>query len=117
MHDVASWWSCLFDVFNERDADKRRAAIARVYSPDVKFIDPDEVVSGCDALDVKAGRLLAEAPEFVFSGGGQIMVNHDLGYLAWNFGPAGQPAVVRGMDIALVQDGVISTIYTLLNSD
>jgi hypothetical protein len=104
----------LLEVFNERDGERRRAAISRTYAPDVRFSDPDEVVEGHAALDAKAQKLLDGAPGFVFSPAGPIQVNHDLGYLAWNLGPDGQPPVVRGVDIALVRDGLIHTVYTLL---
>lgn len=107
----------LLEVFNERDAGQRRAAIARTYAPGVRFSDPDEVVEGRDALDAKAQKILDEAPGFIFTPGGAVHVNHDLGYLAWNFGPQGQPPVVRGVDIALIADDVIVSIYTLLLTD
>jgi hypothetical protein len=109
--------SNLLDVFNERDAGRRRAAIARTYAPDVTFSDPEETITGHEALDAKAGKLLDESPEFVFRPGGPVRVNHDLGYLAWELGPAGAPPVVRGVDIALVADGVIARLYTLLLTD
>ncbi|TQS45255.1 nuclear transport factor 2 family protein [Cryptosporangium phraense] len=105
----------LLDVFNERDGERRRAAITRTYHEDVVFSDPDEQVAGRDALDAKAQHILDGAPDFVFSPAGPILVNHDLGYLAWNFGPEGQEPVVRGVDIALVRDGLIANVYTLLN--
>ena len=104
----------LLEVFNERDGERRRAAIGRTYGSDVRFSDPDEVVEGHEALDAKAQKILDGAPGFVFSPAGPIQVNHDLGYLAWNFGPQGQPPVVRGVDIALVTDGLIHAVYTLL---
>lgn len=104
----------LLEVFNQRDGEQRRATISRTYSPDVRFSDPDEVVEGHEALDIKAQKLLDGAPGFVFTPAGPVQVNHDLGYLAWNFGPAGQPPVARGVDIALVKDGLIHTVYTLL---
>jgi hypothetical protein len=104
----------LLEVFNERDGDRRRAAIARTYVPGVVFSDPDEVVEGHEALDAKAQKILDDSPGFVFTVGGPVQVNHDLGYLTWNFGPAGQPPVVRGVDIALVAGGLITTVYTLL---
>lgn len=104
----------LLEVFNERDAGRRRAAITRTYASDVRFADPEETVTGHDALDAKAQRLLDEAPGFVFSPAGPPLVNHDLGHLGWNFGPEGQPPVVRGVDIALVEDGRIARLYTLL---
>jgi hypothetical protein len=107
----------LLAVFNERDPDRRRATIERTYSPDVVFCDPDEVVTGRDALDAKAQRLLDQSPGFVFSPGGPILVNHDLGYLTWHLGPEGQPPVVRGLDIALVEGDVITKLYTMLLTD
>ena len=104
----------LLDVFNERDGERRRAAISRTYAPGVRFFDPDEIVEGHDALDAKAQKILDDAPGFVFTPAGPVRINHDLGYLGWNFGPEGQPPVVRGMDIALVADGAITNVYTLL---
>lgn len=104
----------LLEVFNERDAARRRAAIDRTYVADVQFSDPEDAVVGRAALDAKAQQILDGAPGFVFRPAGAVQVNHDLGYLAWEFGPADQPPVVRGMDIALVADGLVTKLYTLL---
>ncbi|MEV4351270.1 nuclear transport factor 2 family protein [Actinoplanes sp. NPDC049596] len=104
----------LLEVFGERDAERRRAAIARIYTEQVKFSDPDETVVGYGALDAKAQKILDEAPGFVFSASGPIRVVQDLGYLAWNFGPEGAPPVVSGLDIALIEDGRIASVYTLI---
>ena len=107
----------LFEVFNERDDDRRRAAIVRTYSPDVTFSDPEAKVTGHDEVNAKAAGLLADAPGFVFMAAGPALVNHNLGYLAWKFGPEGAPPVVHGVDIALVENGVIQSLYTLLLND
>lgn len=104
----------LMEVFNERDNDRRLAAIARTYAEDVVFHDPEETVTGYEALNAKAGDLLEKAQAFVFSPDGPAYENNDLGYLAWNFGPEGQPPVVSGLDIALVKEGRITTLYTIL---
>nr|WP_284288710.1 hypothetical protein [Angustibacter aerolatus] len=69
----------LLEVFGERDDARRRAAVERVYAPDVVFSDPDEVVTGHDALDAKAKRLLDDAPGFVFRAEGPALVNHEPG--------------------------------------
>jgi hypothetical protein len=118
MADIADLMRAnLDDVFGERDPQRRRAAIARTYHPDVTFADPDETVVGHEALNEKAQGLLDGAPDFAFTASGSVYVNHDLGYLAWELGPAGGPAVVRGVDIALVRDGLIASLYTLLLKD
>lgn len=107
----------LFEVFGERDPDRRLTAIRRTYTADVSFFDPDAAVSGHEALSAKAQEILDGAPGFVFSVAGAVRVNHGLGYLPWGFGPDGQPPVVTGVDIALVQDGLIAAVYTLLLTD
>jgi len=106
--------SNLLEVFGERDAARRAAAIERTYVPDVTFADPEGTVVGRAALDAKAQRLLDDSPGFVFSPGGPVSVVQDLGHLAWGFGPAGQEPVVRGADVALVRDGLITAVYTML---
>ncbi|GIF78649.1 nuclear transport factor 2 family protein [Asanoa siamensis] len=107
----------LLEVFNERDPERRAAAIARTYVPDVRFSDPEATVIGHAAVGAKAQGLLDEQPGFVFSAAGPVRVNDDLGYLAWNFGPEGQDPVVRGVDIALVDNGLITRLYTMLLTD
>ncbi|WP_368496602.1 nuclear transport factor 2 family protein [Herbiconiux sp. A18JL235] len=104
----------LLEVFAEKDFDRRAEAIARTYTEGVVFTDPDEVVVGRDALNAKAQALADQSPDFEFSPAGPVYVNHDLGYLAWNLGPAGQPPVVKGIDICFAENGLIAKIYTLL---
>ncbi|GLY16823.1 nuclear transport factor 2 family protein [Kineosporia rhizophila] len=107
----------LLEVFGERDAERRRAAIERTCAPDVRFSDPQEVVVGRDALSAKAQKILDEAPGFVFSPAAPAYAVQNLGHLAWNFGPQTQPPIVRGIDIALVENGLIASFYTLLLND
>jgi hypothetical protein len=104
----------LMQVFGERDPRRRREVIARTYAPDVVFADPDESVVGHRALNDEAQRLLDESPSFLCSPDGEVQVVQDLGYLAWRFGPEGEAPVVRGADIALVADGVITKVWTML---
>jgi len=106
----------LFEVFGERDPQKRAAAIARTYADDVVFSDPDDVVTGHAALDAKAQAILDGAPDFVFAESGPAYSVQDLSYQAWVFGPAGGDPVVRGVDIGFVENGRIAKLYTLLLS-
>jgi hypothetical protein len=104
----------LLDVFGERDPNLRRQAIARTYAEDIGFYDPEGPVYGYDALDAKVQTLLDDAPGFVFTADGPVRESVGLGYLAWTFGPAGGEPVVRGFDIALVEDERILALHTML---
>ncbi|KQP53863.1 nuclear transport factor 2 family protein [Agreia sp. Leaf283] len=104
----------LFGVFNNRDAADRRRVIDETYTDDVEFTDPEGTAVGRDALDEKAGDLLATAPaDFEFVTDGIHYESAETGALPWAFGPAGSP-VVRGLDIVTVRDGRISGLRTLL---
>lgn len=105
----------LLEVFNERDADRRAAAIAAVYTPDVTFHEPDAAIHGPAALGVRVQQLLDRAPGWVFQPSGTASVNHDLGRLTWRFGPEGGPAVVTGMDVAIVDAGRIRALYVFID--
>jgi len=104
----------LLEVFGERDGTRRRAAMATVLSADVLFQDPEGAVRGRDEVDAKVAALLADAP-FVFRRTGPVRVSGDLGVLTWSFGPEDGTPVVTGTDIALVDDGLIVRLHTLLD--
>ncbi|MFJ3670318.1 nuclear transport factor 2 family protein [Streptomyces sp. NPDC090106] len=106
----------LHEVFGNRDPASRRAAVDRIYTDDVVFTDPEGVSTGRDAVEDKAGALLAKVPaDFEFTEDGQRYAGPDTGALAWAFGPPGTPAV-RGIDIITVRDGRIATIVTLFTA-
>jgi ketosteroid isomerase-like protein len=105
----------LHDVFGNRDPGSRRAAIEALFAPEVLFVDPEETVTGWDALEAKAAGLIDGAPaDFVFADDGLGYVSADTGVQAWTFGPAGSPAA-RGVDIITVRDGRITELRTLLH--
>jgi hypothetical protein len=106
--------SNLLEVFGERDPKKRRAAMERIYTPDVEFADPDGLLIGLDAIDSKVAALLQSAPEFVFSASGPVYRVHDMTFLAWGLGPDGGDPIVRGADAGFVRDGRIARLYTII---
>jgi hypothetical protein len=105
----------LLGVFAERDDARRTAAGEEIYADDVTFTDPEGEATGRAALLEKAAALLAGAPGFVFRAAGPVREAGDLGLLQWHFGPEGQAPVVSGTDVALVRDGRIRALYTLLD--
>jgi hypothetical protein len=107
----------LFAVFNEHDPERRWEAIARNYTEDVVWSDPDGTTRGQEALNEQAQKLLDRMPGFVFSAAGPVHVSGDLGLLTFNLGMPEQPPAVSGIDVALVREGRIAALYTFLTSE
>jgi hypothetical protein len=105
----------LLDVFGQRETARRAVAIAEIYTANCTFFESGERIVGRDALNAKIERILEEAPGFVFRATGPAEVNHDLGRLHWQLGPAGVPPAVTGMDIAIFEHGRIRALYTFLD--
>ena len=106
----------LLEVFGQRDSARRAAAIAELYTADCTFFEAEEEeVTGREALNAKVGSILKDAPGFVFRAAAPAQVNHDLGRLRWQFGPAGAPPVVTGTDIAVFAHGRIRALYAFLD--
>ena len=106
----------LFAVFNERDAERRAKAIAANYTEDVIWSDPEATTHGHEAMNERAQALLDGMPDFVFTAAGPIQVTSDVGHLAFNLGVPEQPPAVSGFDVALVRDGRIAVLHTLLTA-
>jgi hypothetical protein len=106
--------SNLHEVFSERDPERRRAAIERTYTEDVRFIDPEGELEGRHALSDRTQKLLDGFPaDFVLEEDGPKYVGTDTAALAWRLGPPAQP-VARGIDILTIRDGRVSVLRTLL---
>ena len=106
----------LFAVVNVRDPARRLAAITRNYTEDVKWTDHDGTTEGHLAMNEKAQILLDRLPGFVFSAAGPVHVSGDLGALAFNVGMPEETPAVSGFDVALVRDGRIAVLHTLLTA-
>lgn len=104
----------LLDVFNERDDAKRRAAIDRTYAPDVRWTDAEGVSTGRDALEAKCVALQQQLGSLQFVAADTVHQLPDFGYLAWHLADADGQPVTSGFDVALIADGVITELYTVL---
>jgi hypothetical protein len=105
----------LFVVFSERDPERRLEAIVANYTDDVVWSDSEATTHGHEELNERAQVVLDSTPDFVFNAAGPVHVLRDLGQLAFNYGAPEQPPAVTGYDVALVRDGRIAALYTLIN--
>ena len=105
----------LFVVFSERDPGRRLKAIVANYTEDVVWSDSEATTNGHQELNERAQVVLDSTPDFVFNAAGPVHVLRDLGQLAFNYGMREQPPAVSGYDVALVRDGRIAVLYTLVS--
>jgi hypothetical protein len=105
----------LQEVFGEGDAARRRAAIEDFYTDDCVLCVPPGVFVGRDALDKFAGDLRATQPDFVYTPHGEPQARYNAGILAWGSGPKGNAPAYTGLDVIIVRDGKIATLYVFLN--
>jgi hypothetical protein len=105
----------LLAVFDERDEATRRAAIDRTYAEGVRWTDAEGVTTGRAALEAKCVALQQKLDGLRFEAVGPVHQVPGFGYLAWRLvDPAGGQPAMSGFDVALVTDGVISELYTVL---
>lgn len=103
-------------VFNERDPERRSAAIADIFINEPVMYEPDAVVAGREAISAVAGRLLARfGPDFAFVPQGKAVGHHGIASLRWQAGPRNGAAIVSGIDTAEVQDGRVVRLWVLLD--
>ncbi len=105
----------LHEVFGERDPSRRTTAIEAIFDRDCLFSDPRGRPVGHRGLEDAVVALQAQFPDHVFSQIGSVDVLQDSGRLAWAFGPSPEPRRITGLDVAIVNAGRISALYTFLD--
>ncbi|USU02720.1 nuclear transport factor 2 family protein [Pseudomonas siliginis] len=104
-------------VFNERDAQKRIAAVQELFADAPTMYEPAGIVTGQAAISAVAGALLDQfGPDFAFVAEGTAVGHHGLGYLRWHAGPGDGPVIVSGVDVAEISEGKIVRLWVLLDA-
>jgi hypothetical protein len=106
----------LLRVFNERDAERRTSAIESIYASDVRWTDDEGTTVGREALAAKARALQSQMHGLVFTKASPVYQTHGFGCLAWKLGPESGEPVASGFDAAVVRNGRISELYTVITS-
>jgi hypothetical protein len=105
----------LHGVFREHDAQKRRNNIARLWSEDGVFVDHKSRYDGFLGIDRAAAGLIEKFPNFVFTERRELQAFNGVGKLDWGFGPAGDKAVITGIDVLVMKGDKIGALYTFLD--
>ena len=95
---VATW--------NETDAARRQAGIARAWAASGRYRDPLMASEGHAGIDAMLAGVQARFPGFVLKRTSKVDSHNDWVRFAWSLGPEAGPAVVEGVDFcALAPDG------------
>src|SRR5256885_11410532 len=94
------------ELWNERDAARRRELLADIWVEDGEYVDPLGEARGPAAIDAAIAGAQGQFPEFVFSLAGPVDAHHNVARFTWELGPAGGESVVVGSDTAVMtEDG------------
>ena len=107
----------LLEVFNQRDMNSGARRSRDTYADDIRWTEDDGITIGHDALNAKAIELQAKLGDLQFIAAGPTYQTLGLGYLAFQLvEPGGNTPVSSGFDVAIVRDGVIAELYTVLTN-
>jgi hypothetical protein len=104
----------LQEVFGEGDPTKRRSAIKELYTDDCVVYVPPGIFVGHDALDKFAGDLRATHPHFAYTPHESPQALHNAGRLTWGSGPRSGVPAYTGVDVIIVRDEKIATLYVFI---
>ena len=108
----------LLVIWNDRNAERRLEAMKKTYAPDIHFYESNagEPIIGHEAINELIARLQHEwAIEFKFELNKPSQVNHTTQIISWNLGPQGAQPVATGMDVAIIEDELIKSLYLFLD--
>jgi hypothetical protein len=107
----------LHEIFGEKDAARRRAAIDEIFAEDCVFHDPNgSVHRGRDAIDRVAGAIKAAHPDFRYQPVAAPEERGDGGRIRWVSGRPDQAPAYAGTDFIIARDGRIAAIYLFFDA-
>ena len=105
---VATW--------NETDASRRQAGIARAWAPSARYRDPLMASDGHAGIDAMLASVQAKFPGFVLRRTSGVDCHNGSARFAWSLGPDAGPAVVEGVDFcALAPDGRLASVVGFID--
>lgn len=98
-------------VWNETDAERRRALIAENWAESATYVDPLMQGQGHDQIGALIGAVHARFPGFRFSLDGRADGYGDKVRFSWALGPEGQADMIKGTDFVVLEgERLISVI-------
>jgi hypothetical protein len=115
MRDIKKLVEAHLHVWAVSDPRERGEQIARVYTENVTVVEPDGIVHGREALNVRIGRLQEHFSGLEFSVTGPIQHHHDYAMYQWNQPTEIRPEDVTGWDVLHFDGDLIDTAVMFIS--
>jgi hypothetical protein len=115
MTDVRTVVEQYIAVWNETDADQRRALIADVFTEGAGYTDPLGAVTGHNGIDQFIGGAQQQFAGLTFSLPAEPDAHHDLARFQWHLGTPGAEPVAIGFDVVELDGGKITKVHGFLD--
>ena len=111
MENLADLIDRYIAMWNETDAERRRALIARTWTEEANYLDPVLQGDGPTGIDAMVRGVHQRFPEHRFRRTSEVDTHHDCVRFSWELGPQGGSPVVSGTDFGVVAaDGRLRTV-------
>ena len=98
------------ETFNETDAARRRVLIAATWTGSARYVDPVMQGEGQDGIDSMIRGVQDRFPGHRFQRIGDVDAHNDRVRFSWELLPPNGPALVKGTDFGVVDQGRLSAI-------
>jgi len=104
-------------MWNETDAPRRRALIARTWTAQASYLDPLMQGEGHAGIDAMVQAVQAAYPGNRFRRTSEVDLHYGRVRFAWTLGPEGGPALAQGIDFGVLEEsGTAGAEGALLSS-
>ena len=111
MNDVTQLANHYIDAWNETDAPRRRALIARVFADDAGYVDPMMNGHGQPGIDAMIAGVQTQFPGYRFNRVGGVDAHGPNLRFSWELLADGKQVIVRGTDFGvLAADGRLQSV-------
>ncbi|WP_435355382.1 hypothetical protein [Emticicia sp. SJ17W-69] len=109
----------LLGVWNNRNSAERIALMEKIYNKEILFYEDDknEPIVGIESIENLIQKLQQNWPadfEFMLTEASQS--NHNIQHISWQLGASGQQPVAAGVDVAIIEEGKIKSLYLFLKT-
>ncbi|MGC2780196.1 MAG: nuclear transport factor 2 family protein [Bradyrhizobium sp.] len=115
MTDVTAIAASYIALWNERDATRRRALLARHWTADATYADPLMRGEGHQAIEALVAGVQQRFPDYTFRLIGSANGHGNYVRFSWELGPEGAEGPILGTDFAELADGQIQRVTGFLD--